>query len=83
MGGRDLSIDEARAVLNQVFDAQVDPVVVAALLIAWRDKGETSDELTGMVRAMLSHARPSSSSHRRWTSWGRAATASARSTSRR
>ena len=57
MGGRDLSIDEAQAVLNQVFDAQVDPVVVAALLIAWRDKGETSDELTGMVRAMLSHAR--------------------------
>jgi anthranilate phosphoribosyltransferase len=58
MAGRDLSVDESRAVLNQVFDAQVDPVVVAALLIAWRDKGETSDELTGMVRAMLSHATP-------------------------
>jgi anthranilate phosphoribosyltransferase len=58
LAGRDLSVEESRAVLNQVFDAQVDPVVVAALLIAWRAKGETADELTGMVRAMLAHATP-------------------------
>jgi anthranilate phosphoribosyltransferase len=58
MAKRDLSIEEARAILNQVFDAQVEPVVIAALLIAWRAKGETADELTGMVRAMLAHATP-------------------------
>jgi len=58
MHQRDLSVDESRAVLNQVFDAQVDPVVIGAFLIAWRAKGETADELTGMVRAMLEHATP-------------------------
>ena len=54
--GRDLSVDDAEIIMDRVFDGQADPIQVAGLLIALRAKGETADELTGMVRSMLSHA---------------------------
>lgn len=53
--GRDLTGAQARDVLNNVFDGDTDPSVVAGLLVAWRAKGETAEEMHGMVEAMLEH----------------------------
>ena len=55
--GTPLSSDEAEATMNAVFDGETDPALVAGLLVALRGKGETDDELTGMVRSMLGHAQ--------------------------
>ena len=55
---RDLTIEQAEAVMDRVFDGDLDPVVVAGILVALRSKGETVDELTGMVRSMVDHATP-------------------------
>ena len=56
LAGRDLTIEEARAVMDHVFEGEAEPAVIAGLLIAWRSKGESGDEITGMVRSMLQHA---------------------------
>lgn len=56
--GRDLGLDEAEAVMDLIFDGSIDPVVIAGVLVALRAKGETVDELTGMVRSMVGHATP-------------------------
>ena len=53
---RDLTIDQAEAVMDLVFEGGIDPVVVAGILVALRSKGESIDELTGMVRSMVGHA---------------------------
>ncbi len=53
--GYDLSADQARSVLSHVFAGETDPSVVAGLLVAWRAKGETAEEMHGMVEAMLEH----------------------------
>ena len=55
---RDLTIDQAEALMDRVFDGDLDPVVVAGILVALRSKGESADELTGMVRSMVGHATP-------------------------
>ena len=55
--GTPLSSEEAEAMMNAVFDGETDPALVAGLLVALRGKGETDDELTGMVRSMLGHAQ--------------------------
>ena len=56
--GRSLSADEAECVLGQVLTGSAAPAQIAALLVALRMKGETSEEMTGLVRAMLDHAEP-------------------------
>ena len=58
LDGVSLSLEESQVVMDHVFDGEADPAVIAGLLIALRAKGETADELTGMVRSMLSHAAP-------------------------
>ena len=58
VAGEDLSTSDAELVMDQVFDGEAQPAQVAALLVALRAKGETTAELTGMVRSMLSHANP-------------------------
>lgn len=47
-----LSADETTAVLREVMEGRASEVQTAALLIAFRTKGETVDELAGMARAM-------------------------------
>jgi anthranilate phosphoribosyltransferase len=54
--GRDLTLEQAEAVMDLAFDGTLDPVVVSGLLVALRAKGESVDELTGMVRSMVDHA---------------------------
>jgi anthranilate phosphoribosyltransferase len=50
--GKDLSADEAAAVLAEIMHGEVSETQIAAFLIALRTKGETVDELTGLARTM-------------------------------
>jgi anthranilate phosphoribosyltransferase len=56
--GRDLSLDEAAAVLSEIMAGNASEVQIAAFLIALRTKGETVDELAGLARAMRTLAAP-------------------------
>jgi anthranilate phosphoribosyltransferase len=49
---RDLSTDEAAAVLAEIMHGDVTEVQIAAFLIALRTKGETVEELAGLARTM-------------------------------
>lgn len=58
MRGRGLTTAQSAAVMNEILDGQASPVQISALLVAWRIQGETVQEITGLVRAMLEHAVP-------------------------
>ncbi len=53
---RDLSIDEAERVLEEIMHGDASETQIAGVLIALRTKGETIDELAGLARAMRSLA---------------------------
>ncbi len=50
--GTDISRSEARAAMQVVMAGEAAPAQTAALIVALRMKGETVDELTGLVEAM-------------------------------
>ena len=50
--GRTLSIDEARAAMGSVMDGEATPAQLAALMVALRMRGETTEELAGFASAM-------------------------------
>jgi anthranilate phosphoribosyltransferase len=52
VAGKDLTETEAAGVMQELMSEQATPSQAAALLIALRMKGETVDEITGMVRVM-------------------------------
>ena len=52
----DLQAAEARAALGEILAGQATPAQIAAFAVALRLKGETVDEMSGLVRAMLDHA---------------------------
>jgi anthranilate phosphoribosyltransferase len=54
---RDLKADEARAAMAEILDGAATPAQIAGFIVALRMKGETVDELTGMVEAMLAAAQ--------------------------
>lgn len=54
----DLSAEEAEAALDSVLTGEAAPTHVAAFVAALRTKGETAEEMAGLVRAMRSHAVP-------------------------
>jgi anthranilate phosphoribosyltransferase len=54
--GRDLSRAEASWAMEQVMTGEAPPVQLAGFLVALRAKGETVDELAGLVDVMLQHA---------------------------
>ena len=56
--GRDLSIDDASAVLAEIMAGRATEIQIAGLLIALRTKGETVEELAGLARTMRSFATP-------------------------
>jgi len=58
LAGTSLTTDEAESVLGKVWSGEASPPQIAALLIALRAKGESVEEMTGFVRAMVSHALP-------------------------
>ena len=49
--GRDLSIDETADVLAVIMSGEASEAQIAAFLIALRTKGETEEELAGLVGA--------------------------------
>jgi anthranilate phosphoribosyltransferase len=54
--GRDLSAERAQAAMSEIFDGAATPAQIAGFIVALRMKGETVDELTGMLQAMLDAA---------------------------
>ena len=58
INGESLTADEAEAALDFVMRGEASEVQTAALLVALRGKGETREEIHGLVRAMRSHAEP-------------------------
>jgi anthranilate phosphoribosyltransferase len=56
--GRDLSLEDAAAVLSEIMAGNASEIQIAAFLIALRTKGETVAELAGLARTMRSLAAP-------------------------
>jgi anthranilate phosphoribosyltransferase len=56
--GEALSADEATACLHEVMEGRASEAQTAGLLIAFRTKGETVEEIAGMARAMRDLATP-------------------------
>jgi len=54
--GRHLSADEAAAAMGDVLEGNATPSQLAAFIFGLRCKGETLEEMTGLVRAMLDAA---------------------------
>lgn len=50
--GRTLTIDEARAAMALMLDAEVDPAALGAFLMVLRYRGETPEELAGFALAL-------------------------------
>ena len=55
-GGQDLDADEAAAALSDILRGNAAPSQIAAFVFGLRCKGETVEEMTGLVRAMLAAA---------------------------
>jgi len=56
--GRDLSREEAAAVLSEIMEGNATEIQIAGFLIALRTKGETVAELAGLAEAMRALATP-------------------------
>lgn len=56
MAGNDLSAAQARAALNDILEGEATSAQIAALCVGLRIKGETVEEMTGLLGAMLDHA---------------------------
>jgi anthranilate phosphoribosyltransferase len=53
MTGSSLTREQAKVTMAEILDGAASPAQIAAFIVALRMKGETVDELTGMVSAML------------------------------
>ena len=53
---RDLTSEEARAAMAEILDGAATSAQIAGFIVALRMKGETVEELTGLVEAMLAAA---------------------------
>jgi anthranilate phosphoribosyltransferase len=58
IGGADLSADEAGWAMGEILAGAATPVQIAGFAVALRGKGETTEELSGLVDAMYAHAVP-------------------------
>ena len=56
--GQDLTSEESGAALGEVFEGNATSSQLAAFIFGLRCKGETVDEMTGLVRAMIDAAQP-------------------------
>jgi anthranilate phosphoribosyltransferase len=54
--GTDLEREEARLALTEILEGRVDGVLIASFLTAITAKGETLDEMTGFIDAMIATA---------------------------
>ncbi|HEY1318375.1 MAG TPA: anthranilate phosphoribosyltransferase, partial [Gaiella sp.] len=53
--GRDLSQEDARAVMRSIMGGEATPGQIGGFLVALRLKGETADEIAGCAEAMREH----------------------------
>ncbi len=56
--GGSLTAEEAAAAMRSIMAGEATPVQIAGFLMALRTKGETADEMEGLVRTMLELAMP-------------------------
>ncbi|MFJ8627370.1 anthranilate phosphoribosyltransferase [Kitasatospora sp. NPDC093550] len=56
--GEDLDRSSTAWAMDRIMSGEASPVQVAGFMIALRAKGETVDEVTGLVDAMYAHAEP-------------------------
>jgi anthranilate phosphoribosyltransferase len=56
MAGTNLSSDQTRAAMATILDGAATPAQIAAFVVALRQKGETVEELSGLLAAMLDAA---------------------------
>ncbi|MCX5213383.1 anthranilate phosphoribosyltransferase [Kitasatospora sp. NBC_00240] len=56
--GEDLTQDDTAWAMDQIMTGAASPAQVAGFMVALRAKGETVDEITGLVDAMYAHAEP-------------------------
>lgn len=56
MGGTDLPEARAHEAMTEIMAGRAEPSQIAAFIVALRAKGETVDEMTGLVRAMYDAA---------------------------
>ncbi|XAS62618.1 anthranilate phosphoribosyltransferase [Pseudarthrobacter sp. So.54] len=56
MDGTNLTAGNTEWAMNSIMSGDATPVQVAGFLVALRSKGETVDELVGLVEAMIAHA---------------------------
>jgi anthranilate phosphoribosyltransferase len=58
LDGRDLSRDDARAVMDTIMSGEATPAQIGGFLVALRLKGETADEIAGCAEGMRAHVLP-------------------------
>ena len=56
LDGRDLSAAQSRAAMNTILSGHATAAQLIAFVVALRAKGETAEELSGMLDAVLAHA---------------------------
>ncbi|MET3963545.1 anthranilate phosphoribosyltransferase [Marmoricola sp. OAE513] len=58
VGGHDLSVDQTSWAMGEILLGAATPVQIAGFAVALRSKGETVEEMQGLVDAMYEHAAP-------------------------
>jgi anthranilate phosphoribosyltransferase len=56
--GEDLELDAAEALMTDILSGTATPAQISAAIVALRMKGESVDEMTGLVRGMYAHSVP-------------------------
>ncbi len=64
VGHRDLTAEQTAWAMNTILSGEATPVQIAGFAVALRSKGETTEEVTGLIDAMYEHATPISVSGR-------------------
>ncbi len=57
IAGRDLSTEDTAWAMDSIMSGEATDVQIAGFAVALRAKGETVEEIAGLVRAMYAHAR--------------------------
>jgi len=58
INGTDLTAGNTEWAMDTIMSGEATPAQIAGFLVALRAKGETVDEIAGLVEAMLAHANP-------------------------
>lgn len=58
LNGRDLTSAEAAWAMDRIMSGEASDAQIAGFMVALRAKGETVDEVTGLVESMYAHAQP-------------------------